>query len=52
MGKKIEAQRVQVAVMNSLNEVKTFDKIHARKSEQNGMKPHAAVQTHGKMQEL
>ena len=41
--KRDEAQRAQAAVINSMNVVKDFDEICARKSEQNGMKLHAAV---------
>ena len=40
---KKEAQRAQATVTNSLSEVKDFDEIHARKSDQNGIISHTAV---------
>ena len=41
--KRIEPQRAQTVVINSVIEVKDCDEIHARKSEQNRMKLHVGV---------
>ena len=51
--RRIEAQRSQTAVIYSLSKIKDFDKICARKGEQDKIKPHTAVTMPiGKMQIL